>query len=59
MVEGTSRSVVDKSRIVGVGSYERVKQAKTRFPTGKFIRTVLGGIYKLMNYIQGNYLSNK
>ena len=59
MVEGTSASEIDRSRIVGVGSYEGVSQADQRTKTGEFSRTAPGGTFTLQNYIQGIILSNK
>ena len=59
MVEGTSTSVVDKSRIVGVGSYEGVPQAEISEKTGEFSRTALGGEYILQNYKIGIHFSIK
>ena len=59
MVEGTSASEIDRSRIVGVGSYEGVSQAEIRTKTGEFHRTAAGGTYILEDYIEGISFSNK
>ena len=59
MVEGTSASQIDRSRIVGVGSYEGVPQAEIRTKTGEFSRAAPGGTCTVQNFIQSIILSNK
>ena len=59
MVEGTSESEIDRSRIVGVGSYEGVPQTEIKTKTGEFSRIALGGTSIWENFIPGIILSNK